>query len=300
MNDTVTDTPPTAPSAPSAATRHARLAEVLACPACHAPLHGTVVCAGCGTTGRRDGTRYRFGGFEPEELKADALNRVKEFVKTRFHKVYPTAIKVLSPVMDRPGAITGFLKSFDLDRDLVADFGCGTHRRDERVICMDGGSYGNVDIVTDLRRLPLADNSLAGGVSIAVLEHVPDPANHVAEMHRVLRPGGRMLVFVPFMQPFHASPHDFQRYTEVGLKEQFPQFEVLDVKVGAGPTSGMVWVFQEWLAMLLSFGSTRLYRAILPLTWILSPLKVLDLVLAHHPMASQVASGFVVEVRKPA
>ncbi|GAA2605305.1 hypothetical protein GCM10010399_40410 [Dactylosporangium fulvum] len=297
MNNTVTDTPLIAPSA---AARHARLAEVLACPACHAPLRGTVACGGCGTTGRREGTRFRFGGFESEELEADALNRVKEFVKTRFHKVYPTAIKVLSPVMDRPGAIAGFLKSFDLDRDLVADFGCGTHRRDERVICMDGGSYGNVDIVTDLRRLPLADNSLAGGVSIAVLEHVPDPANHVAEMHRVLRPGGRMLVFVPFMQPFHASPYDFQRYTEVGLREQFPQFEVLDVKVGAGPTSGMIWVFQEWLAMLLSFGSTRLYHAILPLTWILSPLKVLDLLMAHHPMASQVASGFVVEVRKPA
>ncbi|MEU7873858.1 methyltransferase domain-containing protein [Dactylosporangium sp. NPDC049140] len=127
-----------------------------------------------------------------------------------------------------------FLRSFDLDRELVADFGCGTHRRDERVVCMDGGSYGNVDIVADLRRLPLAGDSLAGGISIAVLrrlplagdslaggisiavlEHVPDPAVHIAEMHRVLRPGGRMLVFVPFMQPFHASPYDFQRYTEV-------------------------------------------------------------------------------------
>ncbi|WP_426510822.1 hypothetical protein ACPPVO_09355 [Dactylosporangium sp. McL0621] len=52
--------------------------------------------------------------------------------------------------------------------------------------------------------------------------------------------------------------------------------------------------------MLLSFGSRRLYRAILPLTWVLSPLKLLDLLLVHRPMASAAASGFVIEVRKAA
>jgi SAM-dependent methyltransferase len=288
MTDTIADTRP------------GRLAAVLACPRCHSPLGDSLVCAVCGSVGTRRGEQLDFGGFGESELKADALNRIKELVKTRFHRIYPAAIKVLSPVQDRPGLVTPFLRGFDLDRDLVADFGCGTHRRDERVICLDGGSYGNVDVVTDLRRLPLADASLAGGISIAVLEHVPDPAAHIAEMHRVLRPGGRMLVFVPFMQPFHASPYDFQRYTQVGLREQFGAFEVLSVKVGAGPTSGMLWVLQEWLAMLLSFGSRRLYRAILPLTWVLSPLKLLDLLLIHHPMAAQAASGFVIEVRKRA
>jgi len=297
MNDTVADV---RPFGPSAAARQARLASVLSCPACRAPLRDTVVCSVCGNAGENRGGQLKFGGFESETMTADSLNRIKEMVKTRFHKIYPTAIKVLSPVQDRPGLVMPFLRSFDLDNELVADFGCGTHRRDERIICMDGGTYGNVDIVTDLTKIPIADNSLAGGISIAVLEHVPDPANHIAEMHRVLRPGGRMLVFVPFMQPFHASPYDFQRYTEVGLREQFPQFDVLSVKVGAGPTSGMLWVLQEWIAMVLSFGSKKLYRAILPLTWILSPLKLLDLLLIHHPMASQVASGFVIEVRKPA
>jgi SAM-dependent methyltransferase len=283
-----------------AGTRHGRLASVLACPRCHSSLGDSLACAVCGPVGTRRGEQLDFGGFGESELKADALNRIKELVKTRFHRLYPAAIKVLSPVQDRPGLVAPFLRGFDLDRELVADFGCGTHRRDERVICLDGGSYGNVDVVTDLRRLPLADASLAGGVSIAVLEHVPDPAAHIAEMHRVLRPGGRMLVFVPFMQPFHASPYDFQRYTQVGLREQFGAFDVISVKVGAGPTSGMLWVLQEWLAMLLSFGSRRLYRAILPLTWVLSPLKLLDLLLIHHPMAAQAASGFVIEVRKRA
>jgi len=202
-------------------------------------------------------------------------------------------------VRNSSSIVRPFLRTFDLDRDLVADLGAGTHRHDPRVLCVDGGSYQNVNIVTDLRKLPLADGSLSGAMSVAVLEHVPDPANHIAEIRRVLAPGGRLMCFVPFMQPFHASPYDFQRYTQVGLAEQFPGFEVLSVTVGSGPTSGMLWVLQEWLAMVLSFGSMRLYRALVPLTWILSPLKVFDLLLARHPAAPVIASGFTIEVRKP-
>jgi SAM-dependent methyltransferase len=276
-----------------------RLSGLLACPACHTALDvgGDLSCA-CGTSGQRVGTQLRFGGFADEELREDPLNRLKEAVKKRFARFYPIAIGVLAPVLTTR-FVKPFLKTFDLDTQLVADLGSGTHRRDPRLLCVDGGSYSTVDLVGDLRKLPLADNSLAGAVSVAVLEHVPDPAKHLAEIHRVLVPGGRFLCFVPFMQPFHASPYDFQRYTNVGLKEQFHDFEVLSVKVGAGPTSGMIWVLQEWIAMVLSFGSEKLYRLIVPLTWILSPLKLIDLLLVHHPSASVIASGFVIEVRKP-
>lgn len=276
-----------------------RMAAALACPSCRAPLTGDLHCETCGTSGQRVGRQYRFGGFADAELREDPLNRLKEAVKRRFGRVYPAAIGVLSPVLPSR-FVKPFLRSFDLDRELVADLGSGTHRRDPRLLCVDGGAYEQVDIVTDLRALPLADGSLAGALSIAVLEHVPDPAAHLAEIRRVLAPGGRLLCFVPFMQPFHASPYDFQRFTDVGLREQFHGFEVRSVKVGAGPTSGMLWVLQEWLALLLSFGSTRLYRLLVPLTWLLSPLKLIDLALAHHPAARVIASGFVIEARKPA
>jgi SAM-dependent methyltransferase len=280
--------------------RLTRLGKVLACPECRTAVdpEGDLTCVSCGFTGVRRGTQLKFGGFEDSELREDPLNRIKETVKRRLAKVYPVAIGILAPVLTTR-FVKPFLRSFDLDHDLVADLGAGTHRRDNRLICVDGGTYDNLDIVTDLRKLPLADGALAGAMSIAVLEHVPDPSEHIAEVRRVLAPGGRFLCFIPFMQPFHASPWDFQRYTKVGIQEQFPGFEVLSVKVGAGPTSALVWVLQEWLALTLSFGIKPLYRLLVPLTWILSPLKLLDLVLAHHPEASVIASGFVIEVRKP-
>lgn len=275
-----------------------RWANVLVCPACHSGLDAGYTCAACGTTGRRIGSQLRFGGFEENELRADPLNRLKESAKRRLRRAYPVAIDVLSPVLSTR-FVKPFLRGFDLDRELVADLGSGTHRRDPRLLCVDGGAYDNVDVVTDLRRLPLKDGSLGGIISIAVLEHVPDPGAHLIEMMRVLAPGGRLLCFVPFIQPFHASPYDYQRFTDVGLRELFRDFDVLSVQVGAGPTSGMLWALQEWLAMVLSFGSERLYRALVPVTWVLSPLKVLDVVLARHPAANVIASGFVIEARRP-
>ena len=49
----------------------------------------------------------------------------------------------------------------------------------------------------DAQRLPLRDETVDAVVSIAVLQLVPDPAAALAEMARVLRPGGRLAVMVP-------------------------------------------------------------------------------------------------------
>jgi hypothetical protein len=101
------------------------------------------------------------------------------------------------------------------------------------------------------------------------------------------------------MQGFHASPHDYQRWTIPGLRQLFAGFEVLSTNVAAGPTSGLLWLLQEWLALVGSFGSVRLYRCLLPLTWVLSPLKYLDVLLARHPAAAVIASANVIEARRP-
>jgi SAM-dependent methyltransferase len=49
----------------------------------------------------------------------------------------------------------------------------------------------------DAQRLPLRDNVVDAVVSIAALQLIPDPAAALAEMARVLRPGGRLAVMVP-------------------------------------------------------------------------------------------------------
>jgi SAM-dependent methyltransferase len=49
----------------------------------------------------------------------------------------------------------------------------------------------------DAQRLPLRDQTVDAVVSIAVLQLIPDPVAALAEMARVLRPGGRLAVMVP-------------------------------------------------------------------------------------------------------
>jgi len=52
-------------------------------------------------------------------------------------------------------------------------------------------------IRADAQRLPLRDNTVDAVVSLAVLQLIPDPAAALAEMSRVLRPGGRLAIMVP-------------------------------------------------------------------------------------------------------
>jgi SAM-dependent methyltransferase len=233
--------------------------------------------------------------FGVEETHADFLNNLKDGMKRRFGGMYPFLIKLLSPVYEED-PVPGFLESAPSEA-FVVNLGSGTHNY-PGAVNVDGIGYANVHVVCDLAVLPFEDQSVDRLLSIAVLEHVSEPERHIAEFRRVLKPGGSMLVYIPFLQPFHASPHDYQRYTEAGIRHLFEDFDQQVVKVGGGPTSALIWTLQEWLAMTFSLGSMRLYRALLPLTWVLSPLKLFDFLLARHPAAAVAASGFYLEARK--
>ena len=56
-------------------------------------------------------------------------------------------------------------------------------------------------------------------LSTQVLEHVADPALYLAECHRLLRPGGRLLLTTHGLIQEHGCPHDYQRWTCRGLEE---------------------------------------------------------------------------------
>lgn len=71
------------------------------------------------------------------------------------------------------------------------------------------------------RPLPEADASFDLILLMDVLEHLPDPDAVITELRRLLRPGGRMIVSVPFLYREHEAPHDYVRYTSFGLRRLF-------------------------------------------------------------------------------
>ncbi len=74
------------------------------------------------------------------------------------------------------------------------------------------------DLLSPLdEKIQLADNSLTGILSTSVIEHVRRPERFLAEAFRVLKPGGRVFINVPFAYPEHETPYDFSRPTRYGL-----------------------------------------------------------------------------------
>lgn len=75
-----------------------------------------------------------------------------------------------------------------------------------------------VQVFGDGGRLPVRDDSVDTVLSTEVLEHVFEPQVLVREMARVVRPGGRVLITVPFIQPLHELPSDYFRFTPSSLR----------------------------------------------------------------------------------
>ena len=93
-------------------------------------------------------------------------------------------------------------------------------------------------IVGDIMNMPLPDESYDAIFCLAVLEHVPRPWDAAREMFRVLKKGGRVFCYVPFLSPYHAMPGyygDFFRYSEEGIKSLFADFENIQVQYVRGP-----------------------------------------------------------------
>lgn len=75
-----------------------------------------------------------------------------------------------------------------------------------------------VDAFADAQEIPFADASFDSVLCTEVLEHVADPAAVAREIRRVLRPGGRALLTVPFLAELHQVPYDFRRFTIFGIR----------------------------------------------------------------------------------
>ncbi|MEQ1931428.1 MAG: class I SAM-dependent methyltransferase [Parvularculaceae bacterium] len=74
------------------------------------------------------------------------------------------------------------------------------------------------DWVADLTGMPqVPSGRFDAAICHQVLEHVPRPHKALAELARVLKPGGALVLSVPHLSRLHELPHDYFRYTESGL-----------------------------------------------------------------------------------
>jgi SAM-dependent methyltransferase len=112
-----------------------------------------------------------------------------------------------------------------------------------------GSAKGGADVLFDGRRLPVADARVDHVLCNQVLEHVFEPKPFLRELHRVLRPGGTLLLTVPFVWDEHEQPWDFARYSSFGLRHlaETCGFDVAEARRTLADASLFA---QLWLAYL--------------------------------------------------
>jgi SAM-dependent methyltransferase len=114
-------------------------------------------------------------------------------------------------------------------RGVVLDVGCGaqpyrrlvdgraTYRAIDHAAAQHFGYSMPDTTYYDGDTWPVAEASVDVVLSTETLEHVPEPRVFLAEAYRCLKPGGHLILTVPFAARWHFIPYDYWRYTPSSL-----------------------------------------------------------------------------------
>jgi SAM-dependent methyltransferase len=159
--------------------------------------------------------------------------------------------KPLAEWLRREGAAAGGAR--------VLDVGCGLKpyypffADAAEYVGVDVAESPSADVVGFVESLPIDDDSFDIVLCTQVLEHVDDPAAAVREMHRVTKPGGRVLASTHGVMVFHPNPNDYWRWTHTGLRRLFElngEWDTIEVAPGAGSAAGLAMLVARFVHLL--------------------------------------------------
>ena len=166
----------------------------------------------------------------------------------------------------------------------------------EKILQVDIDPDRKPDIVADACDMNMfADRSVDAIFLIEVLEHINQPWLAVKELHRILKPGGKIFVTTPFIFPIHDRPYDFYRYTEYGLAYLFNDFENVNIDRRNSYTQAIYVLFAR--AMFGEGKKSKLAGAVIfSLSLLLLPLFLLADIFYKNDAAT---TGYVLSAIKP-
>lgn len=282
---------------------------LLACTSCHKELLQTsnkLSCPTCNADFRIEEGIPLF--LKDEQIKSSAvishqkkgnpIKRVLRFLKPPHHSVY---MDTLESSNNEGRELIKFLKKFNEKANIVNVGSLSKKIKGTKanILNLDISYYPNIDIVADAHNMPFKNNCLDGVIIKNVFEHLKDPAKVRDELKRVLKTGGRIYAKIPFMQPFHAVPDDYQRYSLNGVRQFFKDFKIIDEGISVGPSSSLAWFLQEYFGILFSFNTTKGYKITRAITaYLTAPIKYFDAFFRKKKEAHRLASAFYIIVEK--
>jgi SAM-dependent methyltransferase len=212
--------------------------------------------------GQKDRNRRKYARFAPilnAELGAQGkfrhLGEASAFPVSFGDK--PHSIKSYDAESANAG-LGEFVQELEANPDkLYLDIGCGFRTRIyENCLYLEVYPSRTADIIMEPACFyPIETGSLDGISCLAVLEHVEKPWQVVEEMRRMLKPGGKVFIDWPFLQPVHGFPSHFYNATRSGLKQMFQDgFEIitLDTFPNQTPDHTVNWILGQWAQSLTS------------------------------------------------
>jgi SAM-dependent methyltransferase len=197
-----------------------RLESILVCPACRRALRfesEETICAACDISYRKQNGVTVFLDRSAEMMPAD-------------HQSNPLGPEFETMLARGDG--------------LTLHLGAGaTAVRYPSCVEFEHKIFRHTDVVGDAHRLPFGDNVFDRVFAFNVFEHLRDPKTAAAEIHRVLKPGGVLMLHTAFLQALHEAPHHFYNATEFGVREWFAQFEIERCEVSANFSPGVMLGF---------------------------------------------------------
>lgn len=187
------------------------------------------------------------------------------------------------------------------DDEWGLNLGAGDQRLHSRVLNLDVFNAEGIDIVGTGSELPFQDNTLSLVVCQEVLEHVASPAAVIAEVYRVLQPGGIFYFQVPFQIGFHPGPKDYWRFSRQGCEEMVKSQNWAVEKIGLsqGHGTALYRISVEFVAVTASCLSEKLYLPAKAVSSIvLSPIKLFDCITEMSQQKDRIAAGYFCIARK--
>jgi SAM-dependent methyltransferase len=157
---------------------------------------------------------------------------------------------------------------------------------------IDGSSNCEI-VVTDLepklgvialdveRAFPLDDGEFDFVLAFNLFEHVYRYQGAPSEVYRILKPGGSVVICVPFLHEFHADPHDYFRFTAPALRLIWEQCGLKCTRMSALGEGLLTYALTKTASLVLPRTAYRiiapvLYMLVMPIDRIVSLRPKLD------------------------